>query len=132
MSTGASLRSDRVRLVILVAPKPGLSPDECRSYWLNTHSKVFSSIAIVKRNLLKYEQFHFDSRYTAPMTAMIPGYMPPPFFGMAIFEAETIEKIYEVFQDEEYRRVVVPDEENFMSRKDVQMLGGPLVTVYGA
>ncbi|KAI0702934.1 hypothetical protein C8T65DRAFT_655135 [Cerioporus squamosus] len=121
--------SDRVRLAILISPKPGMTPDECRSYWRSNHFKVFSSIAVVKRNLLKYEQFHFDPKYTAAMTAMIPGYKPPPFFGMAIFEAETMDKIAEVFQDEEYNRVVVPDEERFMSRKDALIVGGPTVTI---
>ena len=51
-----SLRPDRVRLAVLMAPKPGLSFEEFDRYWLDVHAKVFSSIAIVKRNLLKYEQ----------------------------------------------------------------------------
>ena len=55
-SSAPSLRSDRVRLAVLMAPKPGLSFEEFDRYWLDVHAKVFSSIAIVKRNLLKYEQ----------------------------------------------------------------------------
>lgn len=51
-----SFRTDRVRLVVLMAPKPGLSFEEFDRYWLDVHAKVFSSIAIAKRNLLKYEQ----------------------------------------------------------------------------
>lgn len=63
---------------------------------------------------------------------MIPGYSAPPFAGIAIFEAESVEKIYEVFQDEEYTRVVIPDEERFFIRKDVQFLGGSYTTILGA
>ena len=55
-TSAPSLRSDRVRLAVLMAPKPGLSFEEFDSYWLDVHAKVFSSIAIAKRNLLKYEQ----------------------------------------------------------------------------
>ena len=55
-STKPSLRTDRVRLAVLMAPKPGLSFEEFDRYWLDVHGNVFSSIAIAKRNLLKYEQ----------------------------------------------------------------------------
>jgi len=36
--------------------------------------------------------------------------------GMAIFEAPTYEKIFKVFQDEDYNKIVVPDEERFLNR----------------
>lgn len=52
----ATVRSDRVRMVALMYPKDGLSFEEFDKYWLNEHSKVFTSIDIVKTNLLKYEQ----------------------------------------------------------------------------
>lgn len=55
-SATPSLRTDRVRLAVLMAPKPGLSFEEFDRYWLDVHAKVFSSIEIAKRNLLKYEQ----------------------------------------------------------------------------
>ena len=55
-SATPTLRQDRVRLAVLMAPKPGLSFEEFDRYWLDVHAKVFSSIAIAKRNLLKYEQ----------------------------------------------------------------------------
>ena len=55
-ATGPSFRTDRVRLAVLMAPKPGLSFEEFDRYWLDVHANVFASIAIAKRNLLKYEQ----------------------------------------------------------------------------
>ena len=36
--------------------------------------------------------------------------------GMATFEAASYEKIFECFQDEEYHKVVVPDEEKFIDK----------------
>lgn len=49
-------RKDRVRLTLLVYRKQGMSLDEFQQYWKNQHSEVFTSIAIVKKNLLNYEQ----------------------------------------------------------------------------
>ena len=45
------------------------------------------------------------------------GFPVPDFDGMAIFEGESYEKIMECFMDEEYNRVVVPDEEGLFDRK---------------
>lgn len=49
-------RQDRVRLTLLVYRKQGMSLDEFQKYWKDEHSQVFSSIAIVKKNLLTYVQ----------------------------------------------------------------------------
>ena len=50
------LRADRVRLCFLLAPKEGMSVEEFRDHWFNQHGKIFSSLTIVKKNVLKYEQ----------------------------------------------------------------------------
>ncbi|KAI0743810.1 hypothetical protein C8Q80DRAFT_1355588 [Daedaleopsis nitida] len=123
---------DRVRVAGLVVPKPGMSLEEFHDYWLNTHAKLFSSIAIAKRNLTKYEQFHLDAKSAAALGAVIPGCTTPPYAGIGILEAESLDKIFEIFQDEEYLRVVAPDEERFIARKDMQILAGSYVTVFGA
>ncbi len=49
-------RQDRVRLTLLVYRKEGISRDEFQRYWKDEHSKIFSGIAIVKKNLLSYVQ----------------------------------------------------------------------------
>lgn len=68
-SATPSLRTDRVRLAVLMAPKPGLSFEEFDRYWLDVHAKVFSSIAIAQRNLLKYEQVSVATYHTAGHTS---------------------------------------------------------------
>lgn len=50
--------------------------------------------------------------------------------GMAIFEAASFEKIFEVFQDQEYIDTVIPDEENFLDRKKSQAFPATLATVF--
>ena len=47
---------DRVRLTLLVYRKPGMSLNDFQQYWREQHSQIFTSIAIVKKNLLRYEQ----------------------------------------------------------------------------
>ncbi|CDO76018.1 hypothetical protein BN946_scf184665.g10 [Trametes cinnabarina] len=133
MSDGSSpkptLRTDRVRLVVLMAPKPGLSFEEFDRYWLNVHAEVFSSIAIAKRNLLKYEQFHLDRNYEDLIAAQTLAKSKSPFRGIAIFEATSLDKIFEIWKDEEYLRVVVPDEHKFFDHENAQMLAGPFATI---
>ncbi|KAI0358751.1 hypothetical protein OH77DRAFT_1397050 [Trametes cingulata] len=124
-----ALRIDRVRLAVLMAPKPGLSFEEFDSYWLNVHARVFSSIAIAKRNLLKYEQFHLDPKYDEVIAAQTLAKSRSPFRGIAIFEATSLDKIFEIFQDEEYLRVVVPDEHKFFDHENAQILAGPFATI---
>ena len=51
-----SLRTDRARLVLLVKRKATLSKEAFHHYWSGTHGALFSSLDIVKTNLLKYEQ----------------------------------------------------------------------------
>ena len=52
-----------------------------------------------------------------------------PYYGIAIFEAESFEKIVEVFTSEEYLRVVVPDEHKFFDHENAQILAGPFATI---
>lgn len=49
-------RADRVRLVAFLYRKEGTSSEEFSTYWRETHAHLFASLAIAKRNILKYEQ----------------------------------------------------------------------------
>ena len=49
-------RKDRVRFTILVYRKLGMSREDFQRYWREEHSAIFSNIAIVKKNLVNYEQ----------------------------------------------------------------------------
>ncbi|KAI0718984.1 hypothetical protein C8T65DRAFT_569796 [Cerioporus squamosus] len=128
-ATKPSLRTDRVRLVVLMAPKPGLSFEEFDRYWLDVHANVFSSIPIAKRNLLKYEQFHLDPKYDGVIAASSLAKSKSLFRGIAIFEATSLDKIFEIFQDKDYLEKVVPDELKFFDHENAQMLAGPFATI---
>ena len=49
-------RQDRVRLTLCIHRKPGTSVEEFQRYWREEHSQLFAGIAVVKSNLLTYEQ----------------------------------------------------------------------------
>ena len=49
--------------------------------------------------------------------------------GYAIFEAESYEKIFACFMDDEYKTVVVPDEEKFINREKSMAFPSGLVSV---
>lgn len=49
--------------------------------------------------------------------------------GMAIFEAYSYEKIAECFQDEDYKKEVIPDEEKFLDRGRSMAFPADLVSV---
>ncbi|KAJ3556421.1 hypothetical protein NM688_g2033 [Phlebia brevispora] len=129
-SAPSLMRKDRVRVVAIMFPKDGISFEEFDRYWLTEHSKLFSSLDIVKKNLLKYEQFHFNP----PANQLLAGLGIPQSqaAGIAIFEGESFEKIFEVFQHPEYLRIVVPDELKFMNREKSQLIAGELATVFGS
>ena len=71
-------------------------------------------------------QMHIDPKHLEPLLGKVPGYTPPPYRGLAIFEAESLEKIFELFVDEEYLRDVVPDEERFLARDERMIFVGPV------
>ena len=50
------IRRDRVRLTVLLVRKQGMSIEEFQKYWRETHAALFTSLDVVKRNLVKYEQ----------------------------------------------------------------------------
>ncbi len=75
------------------------------------------------------KQFHLDPRYNDLIAAQSLARSKSPFRGIAIFEATSLDKIFEIFQDEEYLRVVVPDEVNFFDHENAQILAGPFATI---
>lgn len=47
-----------------------------------------------------------------------------PYWGMAVFEAESYEKLFAVFENPEYLEKIVPDEQNFIARERSSMVAG--------
>ena len=65
--TAVHARRDRIRLIILVYRKQGMSTEEFQNYWRDEHSATFANLPVVKKNLLKYEQVR-----AAPLAPLRP------------------------------------------------------------
>ncbi|KAF5385132.1 hypothetical protein D9615_000971 [Tricholomella constricta] len=121
-------RTDRVRIIIFVKRKPGLSKEEFSRYWKGPHAELFTSLETVKKNVIKYEQAHVNDKYITAPQAMAMGLTAPDWDGFAVFDAESYDKLFEVFSSEEYAKIAVPDEENFIDRPKFQILPLDLFT----
>ena len=50
--------------------------------------------------------------------------------GMAIFEASSYQKIFEVFMDDDYKKIVVPDEEKFLDKSKSLAFPADVISVF--
>jgi hypothetical protein len=91
------------------------------SSWANEHPKIWLSIPIVREKIIKYQQFHVNDEFRKQMGEHLPF---GKFDGAAEMWVEKLEDLATVFQNEEYLKVVVPDEESFMKRDQAMVLVG--------
>ncbi|KAF8899395.1 hypothetical protein BD779DRAFT_1465317 [Infundibulicybe gibba] len=127
LPSGIPFRKDRVRLILLSKRKEGITNEEFSEYWANSHARLFSSVPIVRQNLLKYEQAH-TSEQTIPLINSI-GFSTAKWDGIAVFEATSYDKILAIFDSEEYKNIVIPDELKFADRDANLMLPLDLLEV---
>ncbi|KAL6721506.1 hypothetical protein ACLMJK_000610 [Lecanora helva] len=118
---------DRVRVMMFFYRKKGMSFDDFDLYWRESHSKVACDLPIFRRNILKYEQIHVDTKFRESLR---DGGMPvSDYDGIVLLEAASVEKIKEVFVDQEYLDKLKPDEEKFCERTTFQMFPVKTVTI---
>lgn len=120
-----SLRTDRVRIIGSVKRKEGVSKEEFENFWINEHPKLFNSLEVVKRNILKYEQAHANEVVSQALTES--GLTVAPFDAMSIFEAPTFEALMEVFTSEEYKKTVGAESLRYFERG--QMFAANFATI---
>lgn len=125
------MQPNKVRMAALFYPAPGISYEQFSRYWLMEHGKHFMSLDIVKKNLTKYEQFHFNNELNSKVCEGMQT-EATPFWGMAVFEAESYEEILEVFSHPDYIRIVFPDECKILDRGKCQLVTGKFATLYQA
>ncbi|KAI1380263.1 hypothetical protein F4677DRAFT_441579 [Hypoxylon crocopeplum] len=119
--TATTVKTDRlVKMTFFIKKKDGMSYEDFHKYWSEEHSRIFLSVPIIRRNLVKYSQFHSNSSVDlAKFGVGVTGYD-----GGANMWATSIKNLLAIFTDEEYLRVVVPDEANFFKRADVAIMVG--------
>ncbi|KIJ66596.1 hypothetical protein HYDPIDRAFT_109667 [Hydnomerulius pinastri MD-312] len=99
-----SLRTDRVRITASFKRKEGVSKEAFDNFWLNEHPKLFHSLDIVKKNIVKYEQAHANEVVSKAIAEA--GLTVSPFDAQATIEAASFESLMAVFMSEEYRKTV--------------------------
>lgn len=78
-------------------------------------------------DLRVHPQFHFKPDVNAALVQQ--GVAAMPYIGIATFEAESVEQILEIFQDPEYLRIIVPDENKFLDREKSSLIAGEFADV---
>ena len=76
----------------------------------------------IEKNIVKYTQFHVDHQTSEGLKAH--GLPIAEYDGGVEIWAKNLEELMAVFQDEEYMRVVVLDEEKFLKRHETMMMVG--------
>lgn len=136
-----------IRITALIKKLPTISTEDFHKYWVRLthlpstitspsshvpqlspraqseqHASIFLSVPIVRANLTRYSQFHIDAPFASSLSQA--GIPIAEYDGGAEFWAESYEAAMAVFQDEEYHRVVVPDEMKFLDREKAVMMVG--------
>ncbi|OTA62372.1 hypothetical protein K449DRAFT_434034 [Hypoxylon sp. EC38] len=109
-----------VRITFFMKKKNNLSHEEFHKYWSEEHSKIFLSVPIVRRNIIRYSQFHSDN--SIDLTKFGVGMVG--YDGGATMWANNLDELLAVFIDQDYLRTVVPDEEKFFNRTEVVAMFG--------
>ncbi|KAJ7461818.1 hypothetical protein B0H11DRAFT_116613 [Mycena galericulata] len=121
-----TIRTDRVRLTILLKRKPGMSNEEFSRYWAGEYGSLFASLEIVKTNILKYEQAHLNKEMRECFQGA--GFKASEWDGMIVFEAESYAKIMEVLKNEDFQEIAMADAENFIDVPQCQFVPLDLIT----
>lgn len=96
-----------IKLSILLTRKKELSHEEFVAYHKNIHAALFASIQVVKQYVKKYVQCHSLPENPAGLPA-------PAYDGITEIWFDDMEALGKVFTDEEYMRVIRPDEGKFI------------------
>lgn len=121
--TKESTSGSRIRLVACIKRRPDLSSEAFQRHWGEVHSKLYTNLDVVKKNILLYEQIHVDRAATAALAAKL-GFTDPGYDGILIQEAESYENIFRVVMDPEFLSTVVQDDEHFLDKESVVLLPG--------
>ncbi|KAJ7582231.1 hypothetical protein C8J56DRAFT_1168228 [Mycena floridula] len=108
-----------VHITVSLKRRPDISFEEFDEIWTN-HAKVFTGIKYVQDNFIRYTQFHVKKDLGAPFVELGMANVNE-FDGMAHFDVERVDVFVNLMKDEEYLRVVVPDEDRFLDRTSVRI-----------
>ncbi|KAF9055184.1 hypothetical protein BDZ89DRAFT_937714 [Hymenopellis radicata] len=92
MST--SLRTDRVRAIIMLKRKKGTAKEEFSKHWADVHGPLVLKSRIFTEKILKYEQLHVNDETNAVFSNL--GLTTGDWDGVGYFEAKSFDDMIEV------------------------------------
>ncbi|KAE9386860.1 hypothetical protein BT96DRAFT_891349 [Gymnopus androsaceus JB14] len=111
-----------IRITCLLKRAPNMTHEQFSEHWSKNHAHIFTNLDAVKKNLVRYNQFHVLPQYNETFESM--GLPIAPFDGAAEFYVEKLDNLLALFGDEQYQKNAIPDEKNFLDRNSVQIMIG--------
>ncbi|KAI2610223.1 uncharacterized protein GGS25DRAFT_521032 [Hypoxylon fragiforme] len=111
-----------VKLTVFLKKRDDISHEEFHKYWDNEHAKIFLSVPIVKKNVVKYTQFHANNGATADITNF--GLAMVGYDGVANIWGKSLDDLLAIYNDEEFLRVSAPDGDKFFVQKEIAVMYG--------
>lgn len=96
-----------IKVTILLRRNKALTLQQFAAYHKGEHATLFTSLAVVRQTVRRYVQQH-------SLGIEIPGLPPARYDGITELWFDDIESFGRCFSDEEYMRLVRPDEMKFL------------------
>ncbi|KEF52249.1 uncharacterized protein A1O9_11489 [Exophiala aquamarina CBS 119918] len=112
----------QVKLVIAINKRDDISYEEFDRYWSEEHPKLFLKVPVYKDKLITYSQFHIDRSNKEELKKL--GLPVASYDGLVTMVVNSLENLVQIFNDDEYKRLVAPDESKFVKRSEAQVMIG--------
>ncbi|TFK64026.1 hypothetical protein BDN72DRAFT_881753 [Pluteus cervinus] len=111
-----------VKLIAFIRHKHTIAFGHFDRHWVDPHGRLVQQLTPVKEGRVTYTQFHIDPTLVRALGGALP---VADVAGLAIFTAERLETILEMFASKEYQEKVAVDEERLgFDRASVQIMVG--------
>ncbi|KAJ7582103.1 hypothetical protein C8J56DRAFT_244234 [Mycena floridula] len=116
------------RVAILLKRRSDLSFEEFEKLWEN-HAKLYANLKYVQENFIRYLQFHPKADLAAQLENRGLGEINA-IDGIQAFDATSIDAFLGLLEDEEYKRVIIPDEARFLDREATRINVGDVAVKF--
>ncbi|KIJ24680.1 hypothetical protein M422DRAFT_39056 [Sphaerobolus stellatus SS14] len=111
-----------IRTVAFLKRRPDITHEQFIERWGQNHAKIFTSLEVTKRNIIRYSQLHVNLQHSKTLNQA--GLQVASFDGMVEMEVENLDDFLAIFTDEEFLKIGSPDEDNFLDKTSVQVIVG--------
>ncbi|KAK7685058.1 hypothetical protein QCA50_011895 [Cerrena zonata] len=102
------------KVTFFIKKREDITLEEFSSYWDHQHANLFVSQEAVKKNLVKYSQFHLAPQYNEKLASL--GMVIAPYDGIAEIWVEEFEDILAYFSNKDTMVSMRADHKNFVDQ----------------